>query len=124
MEENTIVCTKCGSVVGRSNYKKSINKKNGNIKGLICLIFAIISIFMCFNFMLKDISVVGMYTKIADRLYYVFNLVLVPLFLSFITLIISCSGKDNDKVLNKISLFLSIISLLMVALEIVIVIIY
>lgn len=123
LEENTIVCSNCGAVVGRSNYKKSINKTN-NVKGIISLVIGIVSILMCFNFMLKDISKVGMYTQISEKLYYAINLVLAPLFLSFITLIISYSGSDSDKAINKTGLFLSIISLLMVTLEIVIVILY
>ncbi len=124
LEENTIVCTKCGAVVGRSNYKENIKKKGSNIKGSICFVFGIVSVLLCFSFMLKDISSVGMYTKIIDRLYYGFDLVLAPLLLSFVTLIISYSGKDNDKALNKTGLFLSIVSLFMIIIEIVIVIIY
>ena len=124
LESNTIICDNCGTVVGRGNYKKNIKKKELNIKSVICLILAIISILMCFNFMLRDISKIGMYTQISEKLYYAINLVLVPLLVSFITLIISYSSKDNDTAINKLSLFLSIISLIMVALEIVIVIIY
>lgn len=124
LEENTIVCTKCGMVVGRSNYKKNSKKRINNIRGIISLILGILSILMCFNFLLSDISRFGMYTKITERIYYTIDLVLAPLFLSFITLIISYGGKDSDKALNKVGLFLSIISLFMITFEIVIVMIY
>lgn len=120
LEEKTIVCTNCGTVVERSNYKK--RKKSNNVKGFMCLILGILSILMCFNFLLKDISKLGMYTEINEKLYYAIDLVLAPLLLSFITLIISYS--DKNRVLNKIGLFLSISSLFMVCLEIVLVIIY
>ena len=122
LEENTIICPECGKIVERSEYKKKI-KKNINIQGIISLILSIICILMCFKFMLNDISVIGMYTKIMERLYFIFDLVVAPLLLSFITLIISYSG-DSDSSLNKTSLFLSIVSLFMVIIEIVIVIIY
>ena len=124
LEENTIVCDKCGTLVKRSNYQKNVVKGNINIRGVVSLIFGIISILMCFDFLLQNISNVGMYTKITERLYYAFDLVLAPLCLSFVTLVVSYGGKNNDKVLNKIGLFLSIISIFMVVLEIVIVIIY
>ena len=122
LEENTIICPECGKIVERSEYKKKI-KKNINIQGIISLILSIICILMCFKFMLNDISVIGMYTKIMERLYFIFDLVVAPLLLSFITLIISYSG-DSDSSLNKTSLFLSIVSLFMVIIEIVIEIIY
>jgi len=124
LEENIIVCPNCGYLVERSQYKKNIKKKSSNVNGVISLLFGIISILMCFNFMLKDISKVGMYTKLAERMYYALDLVLAPLFMAFITLIISCAGKNNDKALNKCSLFLSIISFFFVITEIVIVIVY
>ena len=110
------------SDINGDNYQKT--NRSINIRGVISLMLGIISIIMCFNFLLMDISNVGMYTKVFERLYYAFNLVMAPLFLSVITLIISYSGKDSDKALNKTGLFLSIISLLIVTLEIVIVIIY
>ena len=124
LEDGTVSCDKCGTVFENNNYKKSIKKENTNTRGVISLILGIVSIIMCFDFMLKDISNVGMYTEIIERLYYAFNLVLAPLFLAFITLIISYGGKECDKALNKTGLFLSIISLIMVTLEIVIVVIY
>lgn len=124
LEENMIVCPNCGYLIGRNQYKKNIKKKNNNVNGIISLIFAIISILMCFNFMLKDISSVGMYTKLTERIYYSLDLVLAPLFMSFITLIIACAGKNRDKDLDKCALFLSIVSLFFVITEIVIVIIY
>ena len=116
LDNNTKICNKCGAML---KTNRSIN-----IRGVISLMLGIISIIMCFNFLLMDISKVGMYTKVFERLYYAFNLVMAPFFLSVITLIISYSGKDSDKALNKTGLFLSIISLLIVTLEIVIVIIY
>ena len=121
LEENTIVCTNCGSVVGRSNYKK---KNQNNIKSIGCLILGIISVLMCFSFLLKDISDVKTCINIDKKIYYALELVIVPLIVSFITLIVSYSGNDRNRSFNKIGLFLAIISLFMIAAEIVIVIVY
>lgn len=122
LEKNNIVCPECGKIVERNEYRKKINK-NINIQGIISFILSVICILMCFKFMLNDISIIGMYTKIMERLYFVFDLVVAPLLLSFITLIISYSG-DSDSSLNRISIFLSIVSLFMIIIEIVIVIVY
>ena len=115
LEEGATVCSNCGMI---------IEKKQKNISGIIGFIFSVISLFMCIGFMLRDISRVGMYTNIMERLYFAINLVLAPLFLAVIALIISYGGKDNNKVINKVSLFFSIISLFFATAEIVIVIIY
>ena len=124
LEDTNVVCPKCGYLVERGQYKKNIKKKSNNVNGIISLIFGIISILMCFSFMLKDISTVGMYTKLVERILYALDLVLAPSFMAFITLIISCMGKNRDKELNKCSLFLSIISFFFIITEIVIVSIY
>ena len=124
LEDDAIVCNKCNMVIGRNNYRMNKREKSTNTRGIISFILGIISVLMCFNFMLKDISEVGMYTNIMERLIYAFNIVLVPLFISFITLIISYGGLDKDRSINKVGLFLSAISLFMATFEIVIVIIY
>ena len=124
LEENMIVCPNCGYLVGRNQYKKNIKTKSSNANGIISLVFGIISLLMCFNFMLSDISNVGMYTRLTEKIYYALDLVLAPLFMAFITLIISCVGKNRDKTLNNCALFLSIISFFFVITEIVIVVIY
>lgn len=123
LDDSNIICPKCGSLVGRSQYKKIKNKRNSNVRGMISLILGIICLLMCFNFMLKDISTVGMYVNINDRLLYVVELILAPLLLSFISLIISSTGS-NDNAFNKLGIFLSIMSLFFIITEIVIVIIY
>ena len=124
LEGESMVCLKCGCLVQRGQYKKISKKKNSNVQGIISLIFGIISILLSFNLMLKDISNVGMYTKLFDRLYYAIDIAMAPLFLSFITLVISSNGKNKEDAFNKTGLFLSIISLFFIVSEIVIVIIY
>lgn len=118
LEEGTTICSNCGATIEKEKREEK------NISGIIGFIFSVISLFMCISFMLKDISKVGMYTNIMDRLYFAINLVLAPLFLSFISLIICYGGKNNDSAINKAGLFFSIISLFFVITEIVIVIIY
>ena len=126
LDNSNIICPRCGLLVGRSQYKKIRKKKNSNnnVRGLICLLFGIICLLMCFNFMLKDISIVGMYTTINDRLFYAMDLVLAPLLLSFISLVISCTNKNSDNAFNKVGIFLSIVSVFFILTEIVIVMIY
>ena len=124
LEDSMVVCPNCGQLIGRNQYHENLKKKSSNANGIISLIFGIISILMCFNFMLEDISSVGMYTKIVERMYYGLDLVIAPLFMALITLIISCAGKNRNNVLNKCSLFLSIVSFIFVVTEIVIVVIY
>lgn len=124
LDNSNIICPKCGLLVGRSQYKKNKKKKDSNIRGLISLILGVICLLMCFNFILKDISIVGMYVNIKDRMLYVVELVLAPLLLSFISLVISSTDRNKDDVFNKMGIFLSIMSLFFIITEIVIVIIY
>lgn len=116
-----MVCPNCGYIVD-GVYRKNVEKNKNNINGIISLIFGIISILICFNFILKDISSVGMYTKIIDRFNYAIDLILAPACLSFITLIISLVNRDY--LLNKFSILLSIFSFIFIFTEIVIVLIY
>ena len=118
LEENTTICSNCGATIEKEK------KEEKNISGVIGFIFSVISLFMCISFMLEDISKVGMYTNIMEKLYFAINLVLAPLFLSSISLIICYGGKNNNSMINKAGLFFSIISLFFVITEIVIVIIY
>ena len=124
LDENAMICLKCGVLIKEQQEKKVVKNENKSIQSIIGLIFGILSILLCFSFVFKDISGVGMYTKLFDRLYYVLDIVIAPAILSFITLIISINNKRENKDINKIGLFLSIISLFFVITEIVIVIIY
>ena len=114
LDSMSVICPKCGLLVGRSQYKKIKKKNESNVRGFISLFFGVVCLLMCFNFILKDISNVGMYVNIKDRLLYAVDLVLAPLLLSFISLIISCTNKRYDNNFKKMGIFFIIMSLLFI----------
>ena len=84
LDENAYVCVNCGVLVD-SNKNNNIpsriyrEKKNNdsNVTGILSIIFSSLAVLDVFNCLTSDISNIGMYTKMLDRIIYLFD------FLSF-----------------------------------------
>lgn len=124
VDDNAYICVNCGVVLKRENNvnKTKLKKKNSNATGIVSIIFGGIAVFFSLLCLLSDISEVGMYTKIYERIFYAFGFLMVPSTTTIISLILALIKKNDS--CNRIGLFLSLISLFLVVTEIVVIIIY
>ncbi len=117
VDENAYVCVHCGVVLKkRSNNIKYNNNVVFNIFSLIISIIAMISSLSLFFI---DISDVGMYTKISERIFYGIGFTSISISLTVLSLIFALINKGN-----KVSLILTFISIFLILSEIFVIVIY
>lgn len=121
IDENAYVCVNCGVLVNNVPKKKN-KKKNSNASGIISIIFGIIAVVISFSSFLIDISEVGMYTKIYERICYAIGFNSFSILFATISLIFALIKKDNT--CNKIGLAFSLISAFLIITEFMVVIVY
>ena len=123
IDENAYVCVNCGVLLkGRSEPKVVKEKKDNNVLGIISVIFGVLSLFSSLILFFYDISSVGMYTEIHERIFYVLDYSLFAILLSAVTLVLSLVGKKN--IYSKYGLILSFLSFFFIITEFVVVVIY
>lgn len=123
IEENACVCLNCGVLIKkRSTVSKKKTGINTKSLGVVSCILGVISIVFSIMLYFYDISPVGMYTEIYERILYTINYSMTAIMLSFVTLIFSLLGKKNNY--TSIALFLSLLSFFFIITEFVVVIIY
>ena len=117
VDENAYVCVHCGIVLKkRSNNIKYNNNVVFNIFSLIISIIAMISSLSLFFI---DISDVGMYTKISERIFYGIGFTSISISLTVLSLIFALINKKN-----KVNLILTFISIFLILSEIFVIVIY
>ena len=117
VDENAYVCVHCGVVLKkRSNNIKYNNNVVFNIFSLIISIIAMISSLSLFFI---DISDVGMYTKISERIFYGIGFTSISISLTVLSLIFALINKKN-----KVNLVLTFISIFLILYEIFVIVIY
>ncbi len=117
VDENAYVCVHCGVVLKkRSNNIKYNNNVVFNIFSLIISIIAMISSLSLFFI---DISDVGMYTKISERIFYGIGFTSISISLTVLSLIFALINKKN-----KVNLVLTFISIFLILSEIFVIVIY
>ena len=117
VDENAYVCVHCGVVLKkRSNNIKYNNNVVFNIFSLIIGIIAMISSLSLFFI---DISDVGMYTKISERIFYGIGFTSISISLTVLSLIFALINKKN-----KVNLILTFISIFLILSEIFVIVIY
>lgn len=117
VDENAYVCVHCGVVLKkRSNNIKYNNNVFFNIFSLIISIIAMISSLSLFFI---DISGVGMYTKISERIFYGIGFTSISISLTVLSLIFALINKKN-----KVNLILTFISIFLILSEIFVIVIY
>lgn len=124
VDENAYICVNCGVILKKeNNVNKSTKKKNNNnVTGIVSIIFGVIAVILSLLCLLSDISEVGMYTKIYERIFYAFGFLVVPGTITTVSLILALIKKNDSY--NKIGLVLSLISLFLVITEFVVILIY
>ncbi len=117
VDENAYVCVHCGVVLKkRSNNIKYNNNVVFNIFSLIISIIAMISSLSLFFI---DISDVGMYTKISERIFYGIGFTSISISLTVLSLIFALINKKS-----KVNLVLTFISIFLILSEIFVIVIY
>lgn len=128
VHENAYVCVKCGVILNREItfdvnnnvvYKK---KKNEEGIGIVSIVFASLALLFCINCLSTDISEVGMYAKLFERIFYAIGFTIFPIIFSVVSLILSLVNKK--KISNRIGLALSLISFFLIITEFVVIVIY
>ncbi len=129
LDENAYVCVNCGVLVD-NNINNNIpsrvyrEKKRGdsNATGILSIIFSSLAVLDAFDCLTTDISVVGMYSKILDRIMYLFGFVGFSLTFMIVGFILSLIYKN--KTCNKVGLGLSLLALFLIITEVLVVIFY
>lgn len=123
VDDNAYVCVNCGVFLKkRSDIKIVKEKKNTNASSVISVVFGGAALLLSFLLFFHDISSVGMYTEIFERIMYVLNYSLFAILFASISLILSLIGKRNCY--NNIGLMLSFISFFFIITEFIVVVIY
>lgn len=123
LDENACVCVNCGVLVrNRSNIKIVKKRKDTKVIGIISVIFGVMALLSSLMLYFNDISSVGMYTEIYERVSFTFGYTIISILLSMVTLIFSLVSKKNTY--SKIGLILSLLSFFFIITEFIVVIIY
>lgn len=119
--EDAYVCLKCGVILKkRVTPDNKVSDSNG--LGIVSLVMGVISFISSCSLFFNDISSVGMYIKIYERIIYGFGYVSLSIMIAFVSLIFALINRKNK--FNKIGLGLTIISLFLIISEIIVIVIY
>lgn len=123
IDENAYICVNCGVLLkGRSEIKVVKEQKDTNVLGIVGLVFGALAMISSLILFFHDISPVGMYTEVYERVFYALDYSLFAILLASVSLILSLIGKKN--VYNKCGLCLSLLSFFFIITEFVVVVIY
>ena len=123
LDENACVCVNCGVLVrNRSDIKVVKKKKDTKVIGIVSVIFGVMAMLSSLMLFFNDISSVGMYTKVYERVGFALDYAIISILLSTVTLIFSLVSKKNTY--SNIGLILSLLSFFFIISEFIVVIIY
>ena len=123
IDENAYVCIHCGVFVKkRSGTKVVRNNINNHVLGFVSFLLGIVSITMSIMLFFHDISSVGMYTEIYERVFFTVDYSITAIMMTLVTFIFSLISRKNTY--SSIGLLLSFLSFFFIITEFVLVIIY
>lgn len=123
IDDKAYVCVNCGVLVNKKHRKKIIDLyKNDNTLGIISILFGIFSLALSISCFFVDISEVGMYTFVYNRISYVIQFVLFPFVLVFLSFVFALMNKSN--IYNRVGLGIALTSLFLIITEIMVILIY
>lgn len=117
VDENAYVCVNCGVVLKRRS--NNIKYNNNVVFNIFSLIISIIAMISSLSLFFIDISDVGMYTKISERIFYGIGFTSISISLTVLSLIFALINKKN-----KVNLVLTFISIFLILSEIFVIVIY
>lgn len=127
LDENACVCLNCGVLVRNRSENKVIKQKkkksvNNKVLGFVGIVFGVISLIFSLMLFFHDISSVGMYTEISDRILFTLDYSITAILLSSIGFVFSLVSKKNKY--KKTGVLLSLLSFFFIITEFIVVIIY
>jgi len=121
--ENAYVCVNCGVILKKRSEPNLVKvKKETNFLGIVSTVFGSFALILSMMLFFYDISSVGMYTEVYERVIFTLNYSMFAILFSSVTLIFSLIGKRNSY--SNIGLMLSLISFFFIITEFIVVIIY
>lgn len=123
IDDNAYVCVHCGVFLRKRSESNVANHiENNKALSIVSLIIGVFSIFLSLSLFFHDISSVGMYTEIYERVFYAINYSITAIMMASVGLIFSLISKKDTY--SSIGLMLSLLSFFFIITEIVVVIIY
>lgn len=122
VDEKAYICVNCGVILKKDNEVPKKVKKESNVTGVFSIIFGVIALLISIGLFFIDISNVGMYTEIYEKVAYAIGFVIIPFIFMILSLIFALIKKNKTS--NKVGLVMSLISAFLIITEVMVVIIY
>lgn len=122
VDEKAYICVNCGVILKKDNGVPKKAKKDSNVTGVFSIIFGVIALLISIGLFFIDISNVGMYTEIYEKVAYAIGFVIIPFIFMILSLIFALIKKNKTS--NKVGLVMSLISAFLIITEVMVVIIY
>lgn len=123
LDESACVCINCGVLLRKRSEVRMVKDKGDiNATGAVSIVLGVIAIVLSLMLFFQDISSVGMYTEVYERVFFTLEYSLPAILLSSATLILSWVGKRSNY--SNIGLVLSMLSFFFIITEVIVVIIY
>lgn len=122
VDEKAYICVNCGVILKKNNEMPKKVKKDSNVTGVFSIIFGVIALLISIGLFFIDISNVGMYTEIYEKVAYAIGFVIFPFIFMILSLIFALIKKNKTS--NKVGLVMSLISAFLIITEVMVVIIY
>ena len=122
VDEKAYICVNCGVILKKDNGVPKKVKKDSNVTGVFSIIFGVIALLISIGLFFIDISNVGMYTEIYEKVAYAIGFVIFSFIFMILSLIFALIKKNKTS--NKVGLVMSLISAFLIITEVMVVIIY
>lgn len=123
IDDKAYICVNCGVLVNKKRRKKRICLyRSNNTLGIISILLGVLSLVLSISCFFIDISEVGMYTLVYDRISYAIRFVFFPFVFVFLSFIFALMNKGN--IYNRIGLGVALTSLFLIITEIMVILIY
>lgn len=119
--ENAYVCVNCGTILNKEGKTKRVRKKS-SVPGILSIFFGILAFVLSIGLFFIDISFIGMYNELEERVFYAIGYVIIPFIFTMLSLIFALIG--TSKTSNKVGLWLSLSALFLVITEVVVILVY
>ena len=122
VDEKAYICVNCGIILKKEDNIPKRVKKESNVTGVFSIIFGVIALIISIGLFFIDISGVGMYTELYEKIAYAIGFVIIPFIFMILSLIFALVKKNKTS--NKAGLVMSLISAFLIITEVMVVIIY